>query len=281
MRIVQISDLHYAPGAVSDRMLEQAERSIGRLNPDLILVSGDLSRAGLVEQFLPVLGFLERLDIRRVRAIPGNRDYPATRPTMPRPVDSDLQYFLAAPDTTEVEHEAQGVSMGWTPFTEFFPGVDVYERFPELTLVALDSEPRIPEESFEQALAYYRGSSPAVPRLFCTHRSLLPVPGKRLKEGDLLPNAGELLARLMEVDVEIAVCAHLHRVNVWRLGDASHNMAVVNAPSLLDATGGKVNGFLTIDIGHDVTVTLHDLDDERPRELLRQRRRNRRPAKAR
>lgn len=265
---MQLSDFHYAPGP-ADHALERAERLVDRLRPDLVVVSGDLSRDGFVEQLLPVVRFLERIGLERVRAIPGNRDYPASRRTISRPVDSDLHYFLSAPDTTEVEDEAAGVTSGWTPFTDFFPALDVFDRSMGLTFVALDSEPTIPTETFDRAIAYFTSSSPSIPRLFCTHRSLLPTPGKRIKDGDLLPNAGDILQRLLGARVNVTLCAHLHRAHAWKIGDERHTMIVVNAPSLLDTSGGKVNGLVVIDIGEQVVVTLHDLDGSEPRELIR------------
>jgi predicted phosphodiesterase len=269
LRVVQLSDFHYAPSTAADRGLEHAERLVERLHPDLIVVSGDLTREGLIEQFLPVIRFLERLGMERVRAIPGNRDYPASRPTMPRPVDSDLHYFLAAPDTAEVENEAPGVTMNWTLFTEFFPALDVFERHRGLTFVALNSEPNIADDSMDRAINYFDSSSPAVPRLFCTHRSLLPSPGKRIKEGDLLQNAGDILQRLLGARVNVALCAHLHRVNTWRIADNRRWLTVVNAPSLLDTSGGKLNGLISLDLDEAIVVTFHPLDGSESRELIR------------
>ena len=81
LRTIILSDLHYAPGDDADRGLETTERLIRKLAPDLIVVSGDLTRKGLQEQFIPVVDFLASFGLQRVRAIPGNRDFPATRPS--------------------------------------------------------------------------------------------------------------------------------------------------------------------------------------------------------
>lgn len=271
LRIAIVSDLHYAPDEAADRSLEAAERILRSQQPELILVAGDLTREGLHEQFVPVVEFLSGFDQRRVRAIPGNRDYPAGRPALVRPVDSDLQYFLAAPDTPEMEGEAAGVEPLWTPFVEYFGAVNVFEQREGLTLVGLDSEPEIASEALDQALGYFETA--ATWRLFFTHRALLPVPRKRVKEGDLLPNAGDILARLLAARVDLIVCAHLHRAHVWRLGDDAQQAVVLNVPSLLDSSGGKENGLVVVDLGEkgDLRLVLYLIDGTTSRTLFEHR----------
>jgi len=257
---VQISDLHYAPGGEADRGLVDAARLIHRLEPDLIIVSGDLTRNGLFEHFLPVHAFLRSLGIERVRAIPGNRDYLGGGPGPMAPSDSDFDYFLVAPDTPDV-NATHGSMELTTPFTQFFDDIDFFERQKEIAIIGLDSEPVIPDESLKRGLAFLEASSSKATRVFCTHRSLLPIPRKKLKPGDLLPNAGDVLAALLAARVDLVLCAHLHRVHAWQLSDGQHSMVVVNAPSLLDTSPGKENGLLVIDIQRrgELCVTLHGL----------------------
>jgi 3',5'-cyclic AMP phosphodiesterase CpdA len=269
LRIVQLSDFHYAPTAEADQGLEIAGRKLRDLAPDLIIVSGDLTREGLFEQFVPVVEFLSGFGMSRVRAIPGNRDYLFGGPAPVLPKDSDLNYFLTAPDT--VDSGANGTAeRRSTPFLEFFDDVDFFERSKTLALVGLDSEPNIPDESLTRGLAFFEGSSPKLTRLFCTHRSLLPIPRKKLKEGDVLVNAGDILAQLLAARVDLVLCAHLHRVHAWQLSDGNATMAIINAPSLLDRSPGKENGLLSIDVARrgEFSVTLHPLDDLPPRTLL-------------
>ncbi|MCO5175695.1 MAG: metallophosphoesterase [Thermomicrobiales bacterium] len=268
LRIVQLSDLHYAPGPDVDLGLELARGIIDKLEPDLIIVSGDLTQRGLVEQFGPVVDFLTSLGLDRIRAIPGNRDYLAGGPGPTRPPDSDLDYFLTAPDTALEQNDHDRPRT--TPFLDFFADVDFFDRTREACIVGLDSEPVIPEDALHRALAYFEGSSPKLTRIFCTHRSLMPVPGKKLKEGDILPNAGDILELLLEARVDLVLCAHLHRVNVWQLDRDNRVMAVVNAPSLLDRSPGKAVGLLSYDIEQhgSVRAEFHSLGDVPSRVLV-------------
>lgn len=267
---MQISDLHYAPTPDADAGLERAYELISGLEPDLIVVAGDLTRDGLTEQFDEVYRFLERLGISRVRAIPGNRDFPAGNSTVGRPLDSDLEYFLGAPDTAFTDHELPGLAADRTPFTDFFPDLDFFDRFPKATVVGLNSEPQIPDDAFKRGTDFFRGSSPVVPRVFCTHRSLLPVPRKKVKEGDLLKNAADILSELLSLKVRLVMCAHVHRGHAWRLANDDGEIIVANSPSLIDSSGSKETGFLAIDLEPDgnVTVDLHTLNKAKGQRLL-------------
>ena len=249
--------------------MKNAERVIRDLNPDIIVVSGDLTRDGLFDHFLPVLAFLRSVGIERVRAIPGNRDYLAGGLGPTPPTDSDFDYFLVAPDTPDAGAQFRSAVLT-TPFTEFFPDVDFFERLKDVAIVGLDSEPQIPQESMQRGIAFLEATSSKATRVFCTHRSLLPIPRKKLKPGDLLTNAGDVLVQLLAARVDLVLCAHLHRVHAWQLGDGDRSMVIVNAPSLLDVSPGKENGLLSIDIAGRgaLRVTLHDLEGNAPRTLM-------------
>ena len=270
LRIVQCSDLHFAPTPDAEAGLERAYELISELEPDLIVLAGDLTHDGLTEQFEPVSRFVERLGVARVRAVPGNRDYPARNSTIERPPDSDLEYFLGAPDTVFTDHEIPSLKEFSTPFTSFFPAIDFFERFDDVTVVGLDSEPEIPDDAFARAIAFFKASSPQVPRVFCTHRSFLPVPRKKVKDGDLLKNASDILADLIATKVKLVMCGHVHRAHAWRIGDAAGEIVVTNSPSLIDSSGTKENGFLSIDLDEDgdASVDLHSLNRGAGRRLL-------------
>jgi 3',5'-cyclic AMP phosphodiesterase CpdA len=77
-RILHVSDLHFGSGDNPD--LEEAlVRLIERVDPELVIASGDLTHRGRREQHERVAGFLRRLN-RTVLAVPGNHDIPYTFP---------------------------------------------------------------------------------------------------------------------------------------------------------------------------------------------------------
>jgi 3',5'-cyclic AMP phosphodiesterase CpdA len=73
MRILHISDLHF--GAVNDRLLEPLLELARHVQPDAIIVSGDLTQRAQSAQFRDAAEFLARFGLP-VLAVPGNHDAP-------------------------------------------------------------------------------------------------------------------------------------------------------------------------------------------------------------
>jgi 3',5'-cyclic AMP phosphodiesterase CpdA len=72
-RILHISDLHF--GAVNTRLLEPLLALTRHLQPDAVIVSGDLTQRARSTQFREAAAFLARFGLP-VLAVPGNHDAP-------------------------------------------------------------------------------------------------------------------------------------------------------------------------------------------------------------
>ncbi|MCA9131758.1 MAG: metallophosphoesterase [Planctomycetales bacterium] len=75
LKILQISDLHFGSPYVEE-VGEAALRSAHRLQPDLLVVSGDLTQRARREQFAAARDYLERFPQVPRMVIPGNHDVP-------------------------------------------------------------------------------------------------------------------------------------------------------------------------------------------------------------
>ncbi len=71
--IVHLSDLHF--GHIDPAVVEPLIATIARLNPNLVVVSGDLTQRARSYQFKEARGFLDRLPGPQV-VVPGNHDVP-------------------------------------------------------------------------------------------------------------------------------------------------------------------------------------------------------------
>jgi predicted phosphodiesterase len=111
----------------------------------------------------------------------------------------------------------------------------------------------------ELAAQHFLNGHPGELRVFCAHHSFLPVPTKKLKPGDIVPRAADILQTLIELNVDLLCCGHIHRSHVWDLSDGNHRLLCCNAGSLLDTSGKKDNGYLEIEIGHDLRITKRSL----------------------
>lgn len=72
--LVHISDLHF--GRVDPALTEPLLQQIHDLNPDLVVVSGDLTQRARTHQFLEARDFLARISQPKI-VVPGNHDVPA------------------------------------------------------------------------------------------------------------------------------------------------------------------------------------------------------------
>jgi 3',5'-cyclic AMP phosphodiesterase CpdA len=77
-RLVHLSDLHFGAGDDA-AIVRGAPALIKRLQPELVIASGDLSHRGRRDQLARASRFLQELE-RPVLAIPGNHDIPYTFP---------------------------------------------------------------------------------------------------------------------------------------------------------------------------------------------------------
>ncbi len=274
MKILHVSDVHYREAPETWVLLKEAARLFEEMRPDLILLTGDLTNDGLDEQFLRVKRFVSWLDFCPVLIIPGNRDLAKTGATIP--VErSDLEYFLLThPEPASVFDKMDGredVSHGRQgKFLDHFPATEFFYRVPGVAAVGLNSTPEISGRQMEAMTQHFNKGQTGELRLFCAHHSFLPVPTKKLRPGDVVPRSADILQALIELNVDLLFCGHIHRSHVWELSDGRHRLLCCNAGSLLDTSGKKDNGFLEVEIGADLRITKHSLFSRRS-EVLYQR----------
>jgi 3',5'-cyclic AMP phosphodiesterase CpdA len=72
-RIVHISDIHF--GSVDYDIVRMAVVKINEVEPDLVVVSGDLTQRARTREFLEARGFLDSLPKPQI-VVPGNHDVP-------------------------------------------------------------------------------------------------------------------------------------------------------------------------------------------------------------
>ncbi len=267
MKILHVSDLHYKESPETWTVLKEAVRQFAILQPDILLITGDLTNDGLDEQFQRVKRFIDSLDFCTVLVIPGNRDQ--TRTVVPVATDrSDLEYFLLThPEPVTMLDEIaslEGVNRGRQgKFFNHFAATEFYYRANGIAAVGLNSEPDITPRQIEMATQHFNKGQTGEYRIFCAHHSFLPVPTKKLKPGDVVPRAADILQTLIELNVDLLCCGHIHRSHVWDLSDGRHRLLCCNAGSLLDISGKKDNGYLEITIERDLRIVKRTLFSDR------------------
>lgn len=265
-RIVHLSDFHFDASPELRRALQSLIDAAIACGPDLVIVTGDLSADGRPDELDEVARQLARFgSIPRV-VIPGNRDLePSVGPpgeARPLPVDSDLDYFLALEpaltlgfeDPSAGNVEDVGIDGGapadpdavW--LAQFGPPTAGY-RSRDVHVVAVNSTPRLRSEAIEVAARQMRRAAPGALRVFALHHGLLPVPGRKLRDGDLTHRAGDVLALLSDLGVDLALHGHVHRAHAWQVSDGRSSIVVASAGALVN-DGRRDASFLDVRAEH-------------------------------
>jgi Icc protein len=198
LRIAHISDIHCGEITFQDELMASTIARVNALRPDVAVVTGDLTAAGYEWEFELAAGWLDQIEAPRV-VIPGN-------------------------------HDARNV--GFIHFERFFG-----ERFshhrqafdPEraerlvasgLTVVGVDSSVPDLDEGHIGRERYpwirERFDRPRDVKILAIHHHLVPIPGTG-RERNIITDAGDLLAELTRLDVDIVLAGHKHVPFFWGL----------------------------------------------------------------
>jgi Icc protein len=194
--IAQLSDPHCGSPHFVRSLLDRALMEIHELEPDLVIVSGDLTSDGLRGEYLLAREYLDRIACERMIVIPGNHD---SR-------NVGYVHFEELFGERRSELHTHGVSIVAVDSTEpdLDHGVIGRGRYPWI------------EERF--------GAHEAFLRIFVLHHHLLPIPGTG-RERNVVHDAGDTLEILQGADVNLVLSGHKHVPYAWRLED----LFVVNA----------------------------------------------------
>jgi len=194
--IAHISDTHcgsrYHIPSLATRVVDE----LNQLDPDVVVVTGDLTDMGFRGEFKQAYRMLERIACERRIVLIGN-------------------------------HDARNV--GDVHFEELFGARRSELMLPGMHLIGLDSsEPdldsgRIGRDTHRWLAERFAGR-PEEFKVLAMHHHLVPVPGTG-RERNIVHDAGDLLRVLADAGVDLVLCGHKHVPNVWRLED----MLIVNA----------------------------------------------------
>ena len=262
MRIVHLSDFHYDGSRELARSLARLIDVAAARQPDLVIVTGDLSASGQASELEAVAAELDRFGSTPRLVIPGNRDVEASSgapgEAVRLPVESDLDYFLALEPALSFEFGDE--SNGRLPrpaagtFVTYFGAVEPVHRADGLEVLGLNSTPRLRSESLERMARRLRAAPIEALRIVALHHGLLPVPGRKLRDGDVASRAGDVLELLCDLEVDVVLHGHIHRAHVWQIANGQHSVVVASAGALVN-DGRNDASFLEL-LADDATLVI-------------------------
>jgi 3',5'-cyclic AMP phosphodiesterase CpdA len=209
-KIIQISDVHFGEKTFSQDLKYNVIKQLESENPDLIVVSGDLTTQGYRHEYEDALTFLDELKaITSTYTIPGN-------------------------------HDARNV--GLIHFEKLighrkFVHTDKSGGF---AIIGLDSsEPDINDGQIgADQLDWVKNQLDKIPSDLCKivtfHHHLLPIP-QTGRERNILLDSGDLLRVFSDYGVDFVLNGHKHVPNVWMI----EKMVTLNSGT---ATTRKLRG---------------------------------------
>lgn len=195
LTIVHASDIHfgepYLP-EVGEAFLRAAHRS----EPDLVVVSGDLTQRAKVHEFEAAAAFLERLPEAPLVVTPGNHDVPLYR-VWERVFAPHRNYRAIIRDELNTVTRLDGATV-----------VSLDSTAPHTAIV----NGRIGRDQVAFARDAFDDTHHDELRVVVAHHHFAPAPDY---EGDKsMPGAREVLEELTDMGVELILGGHLHRAYI-------------------------------------------------------------------
>ncbi|MEA2716673.1 MAG: 3,5-cyclic-AMP phosphodiesterase [Actinomycetota bacterium] len=205
-----MSDLHCGSPFFDGDLLDAAVNETIALDPDLVIVGGDLTQEGYAGEFTTAQHHLEPLFERglTVLVIPGNHD-------------SKNVGYLHFRDTFGVGDVAD---KGDRVLSLVLPGRDgpgpLTTGPMRVKVVAIDSskpdlaEGEVGRERYTWIRDQFAGEADF--KIFVLHHHLVPVPGTG-RERNTVWDAGDVLALVTDLEVDLVLSGHKHVPHVWLL----------------------------------------------------------------
>lgn len=250
LRILHLSDLHFGPpyvAEVGDAVLQMA----GRLDADVIVVSGDFTQRAKEEQFRSARQFLEHLpDVPRLY-IPGNHDVPLYRVKERLTDPHGLYKRFICPELNPVLCTDHAV----------FVGID--STAPRSAI----SNGRIHQWQLEGIEQVFADAPPGAARIVVAHHHFAPAPDYLYDK--TMPQSKRAIMRFVENEVDMILGGHLHRAYIGNTLDVypgvhrERGIVIVQSGTTTSRRGRgrerEKNSFNVIDIEGDAMRITHYL----------------------
>jgi 3',5'-cyclic-AMP phosphodiesterase len=248
LRIAQISDIHCGEPSFDAHLMDTTLTSINRMDPDLVVMAGDLTAAGYDWEFQEAARWLERIEPPMI-VIPGNHD------------SRNVGYI----------HFERYFGERFSRFRQAFEAERAERlRATGFTVVGVDSsqpdlnDGHVGREHYNWIAEQFDETDDF--KILAIHHHLVSIPGTG-RERNIITDAGDLLAELTKLDIDVALSGHKHVPFFWSV----NGMLICNSST---ATTHRVRGLtppswneIQID-ATTIKVYLHHADGRRELSLI-------------
>ena len=206
MEIVQLSDIHVG-SQFREEVFEKVIDEINLLKPDAVVITGDLTNEGLVEQYEKCKEMVSQINVEKIIAISGNHDYRNT---------------------------------GYLLFKKYFPFKTENDLGNDVVLITLNSTRPDRDDGevghkqtlwLERTLKKYENKF----KIVAMHHHLIGIPDTGSDRLTVI-DAGDVLRAVLNSNVSLVLCGHKHRPWLWDF----NTLSIANAGT---TSSERVRGF--------------------------------------
>jgi len=206
MEIVQLSDIHVG-SQFREEIFEKVIDEINLLKPEAVVITGDLTNEGLVEQYEKCKKMVSQINVEKIIAISGNHDYRNT---------------------------------GYLLFKKYFPFKTENDLGNDVVLITLNSTRPDRDDGevghkqtlwLEHTLKKYENKF----KIVAMHHHLIGIPDTGSDRLTVI-DAGDVLRAVLDSNVNLVLCGHKHRPWIWDF----NTLSIANAGT---TSSERVRGF--------------------------------------
>ena len=206
MEIVQLSDIHVG-SQFREEVFEKVIDEINLLKPDAVVITGDLTNEGLVEQYEKCKKMISQINVEKIIAISGNHDYRNT---------------------------------GYLLFKKYFPFKTENDLGDDVILITLNSTRPDRDDGevgykqtrwLEHTLKKYENKF----KIVAMHHHLIGIPDTGSDRLTVI-DAGDVLRAVLDSNVSLVLCGHKHSPWLWEF----NTLSIANAGT---TSSERVRGF--------------------------------------
>ena len=233
--IAHISDLHVSASEFNEEIFMKAVAEINHLQPDMIILTGDLTEHGYYKEFQQVTKYLEMFEAP-LFAVPGNHD------------SRNLGY--------QSFEELVGEKSWKLTFGEKYTVVGLDSSSPDENKGHIGTPQHLwLEHQLDECVINDHFSIVAL------HHHIVSIP-QTGRERNVLSDSGDILKTLTTHEVDLVLSGHKHVPNIWKINET----VVVNAGSLCSSKlRGKIkNSYNVYHITDtDIEIYLNNVGGEK------------------
>lgn len=196
-KIAQISDIHCGDSRFDGDLLDYFINHVNEYKPDLVLIAGDLTAAGYLNEFEEAEKYIKKINCNKKIVLAGNHDC------------KNVGY----------EHFEKIFGLRYAEMV--FPKNKIKGLSQSVRIMAVDSnkpdmdEGEVGRNKYKYMDKFFKGKSKDF-KILALHHHLVSIPNTG-RERNIVYDSGDLLQKIDDLDIDVVLSGHKHVPHCWNL----------------------------------------------------------------